>query len=120
MVGSLFIFSQTAHLATISEFIGQVTSIIFAFYTNKKWVFHHESNHPILDFFNFALGRVAFMILAIALKYWLGDLQPNLLMKLTHLNFTNSLLLLSLLIQFANILLNYLYSKFLVFRRKKV
>lgn len=118
MYGSLAILKNVSGKAAISEAIGQIVSIIFAFYTNKKWVFEHESNHVFLDFLNFAAGRVIFMVLAIVLKWWFGDVHPSILMNLFHLSFDKTMLVFSLFIQILNILLNYFYSKFLVFRKK--
>ncbi len=119
MYGSLALLTHIAGKAAISEAIGQSVSIIFAFFTNKKWVFEHESNHVFLDFINFAAGRVFFMFLAIFLKWWFGDVHPQILMNLFHLNFDNTMLLFSLIIQILNIVLNYFYSKFIVFRKNK-
>ncbi|WP_374285282.1 GtrA family protein [Lactococcus sp.] len=118
MYGSLSLLTHVAGKASISEAIGQAISILFAFYTNKKWVFEHESNHVFLDFINFAAGRVFFMLIAIVLKWWFGDVHPSILMNLLHLDFNTSMLVFSLFIQILNIVLNYFYSKFLVFRKK--
>ena len=118
---SLFALKKNgiSYFATISEAIGQIVSIIFAFFTNKKWVFRHKSNHVFHDFLNFAAGRIFFMVLAVALKWFFGDVQPNILMNLFHSSKTMMILILSFIIQVFNILLNYFYSKFLVFRKKK-
>ena len=119
MTATLFAIPKNPNVAAISETIGQVTSIVFAFWTNKKWVFKHESSHVFLDFLNFAAGRVVFMIIAIVLKWWFGDVHPSILMNLFHTNFKVTMLIFSLILQVANIVLNYFYSKFLVFRKKK-
>lgn len=119
MYGSLALLAGNPERAAISETIGQVVSIVFAFFTNKKWVFEHNSTHLIFDFFNFASGRVIFMLLAIFLKWWFGDVHPQILMQLFHLNFDHTMLAFSLIIQIVNITLNYFYSKFLVFRKNK-
>jgi putative flippase GtrA len=119
MTATLFAIPKNPNVAAISELIGQITSIIFAFFTNKKWVFEHKSNHVFLDFLNFAAGRAAFAVIAIVLKWWFGDVHPSILMNLFHLNFKWTILVFSLILQVANILLNYFYSKFLVFRKKK-
>ncbi|MDR0297084.1 MAG: GtrA family protein [Streptococcaceae bacterium] len=95
--------------ASVSEAIGQILSIIFAFFTNKKWVFEHQSTHVFLDFLNFAAGRLVFMVIAVIVKYFFGKTHPSLL----------ALNVVSLILQIANILLNYFYSKFIVFRKTK-
>lgn len=102
----------------ISEAIGQIISIIFAFFTNKIWVFKHKSTHIFRDFLNFAAGRLFFMLLAIVLKWWFIDSHPEILMDLLHLKKPVVVLTLSLAIQVLNIVLNYFYSKFIVFRKK--
>ena len=119
MYGSLKMLTGNANAAAISEFIGQAISIIFAFITNKIWVFRHKSSNLLVDFVKFAGGRIFFMVLAIALKWWFGDVHPTTLPKLFHINFDDSMLVFSLFIQILNIVLNYFYSKFLVFRHKK-
>lgn len=118
MEGSFFIFNHP-HLpaGAISETIGQVVSIIFAFFTNKIWVFEHKSEHLFLDFISFSAGRLVFMLLAIVLKWWFIDTHPEILLNLTHLSKPVVVLGLSLGIQVLNIILNYFYSKFIVFRK---
>ena len=116
---SLVLLGTISGRASLSEGIGQIISIILAFYTNKKWVFEHKCTHVWFDFFNFAAGRLIFMGLAILLKWWFGDVHPEFLMRIFHLNFNQTMLLFSLMIQVLNIILNYFYSKFLVFRKKK-
>lgn len=119
MYGSLKILGRMPNVAAISETIGQIVSIVFAFYTNKKWVFEHEGKNIVLEFFAFAAGRLFFMAVAVFLKWYFGDVEPSILQNLFHLKFDTTMLGLSLVIQVLNIVLNYFYSKFIVFRKKK-
>jgi putative flippase GtrA len=119
MYGSLKILSRVPNIAAISEAIGQIISIIFAFYTNKKWVFQHDGKNIFLEFIAFAGGRVIFMFIAVFLKWLFGDVYPQFLQNLFHLKFDTTMLALSLVIQILNIVLNYFYSKFIVFRKQK-
>jgi len=105
---------------TLSEVLGQAISIIFAFITNKIWVFEHKSDNIIRDFISFATGRLVFMFLAVALKWWFVDMHSEILTNALHMTKTNMVMALSLAIQFLNIVLNYFYSKFIVFRKRKV
>ncbi|GBG96975.1 GtrA family protein [Lactococcus termiticola] len=114
----MFATSGSSYSAPLAEAVGQIVSIIFAFWTNKKWVFEHESDHVFLDFLNFSAGRIAFMVLAVILKWWFGTVHPEILTGLIHQNFKLTMNIFSLFLQVLNILLNYFYSKFLVFRKK--
>lgn len=119
MESSFLIFNHSGLPAgAISETIGQVVSIVFAFFTNKIWVFKHKSQHIIRDFISFSAGRLFFMFLAIILKWWFIDTHPEILLNLTHLSKPVVVLVLSLGIQVLNIILNYFYSKFIVFKKK--
>ncbi|MFC4651435.1 GtrA family protein [Lactococcus nasutitermitis] len=115
----MLLMTGNAYSAPVSEAVAQLISIIFAFYTNKKWVFEHESNHAFLDFLNFSAGRLVFMALAILLKWWFGTVHPEILTHLLHTNFKVAMNIFSLFLQVVNIILNYFYSKFIVFRKSK-
>lgn len=120
MAGSLIMMDNSVpDQSAISEIIGQIAAILFAFLTNKYFVFKHKSEHVFLDFINFVGGRLIFTVLSVLVKWWLGDVQPQILMKAFHADRTAMILILSVILQALNIILNYFYSKFLVFRKKR-
>ena len=102
-----------------SETVAQSASIIFAFFTNKFFVFQHKSSHLLKDFISFVSGRLALLILSIAVNWWFIDQHPEILMDAFGINKNQLVADLNLFLQVFIIIINYLYSKFIVFRKTK-
>lgn len=98
----------------LSQLVGQITSIIFAFFTNRKWVFKQTEGNIFAQFIGFAAGRVGFAALTVLLTV------PG--VALVHFLFGTtsklSTLIYTLIMMILNILFNYFWSKLLVFRKK--
>lgn len=95
---------------TVSTVIAWVAAVLFAFVTNRKWVFHSEAvsvkeiSKEIVSFF---ACRIATGVVDWACMFVLVDLM--------HFNDV----LIKALANVLVIILNYVASKLIVFRRKK-
>ena len=93
-----------------SSIVAWFMAVLFAYLTNRRWVFHSEAETPAeigREIVSFFLCRLATGVLDWGLMWLLVD-------KL-HLND----LVMKLLVNALVILLNYVASKLLIFRRKK-
>jgi putative flippase GtrA len=101
----------------VSEIIAQGVSIIFAFFTNKLWVFERTANPLWREFSQFVLSRIFVLLLSIVANWYFVDTHPAILTHAFRLTLDQSVLILSLLLQVLTIILNYLFSKFLIFTK---
>ena len=95
---------------TVSTVIAWVAAVVFAYLTNKSWVFHSHDwslNTVFPEFTKFAGSRVFSLILVtVCIKITVEILGWNfVLMKIAT--------------SVLNIVLNYIASKLLVFKKKK-
>jgi putative flippase GtrA len=103
----------------LSEVLAQGASIIFAFFTNKFFVFQHKSQNIWREFLSFVAGRLLLLLFAIGMNAWLVDSHPEILMKAFGISKNTMVAGLNLFLQIFTIVVNYIYSKFIVFRKKK-
>lgn len=113
----MLLFSATGSGA-LSEIIAQGVSILFAFFTNKLWVFEKTSNRFLHEFIKFVLSRLLVLLLSVIVNWYFVDRHPQLLVKTLHLTLKQSVFVLSLFLQILTIILNYIFSKFLIFTKK--
>lgn len=111
------LFSTTEN-GVISEIVAQGISILFAFFTNKLWVFEKTSNRFLHEFIKFVISRLLVLLLSVIANWYFVDRHPQLLVKTLHLNLKESVFVLSLFLQVLTIILNYIFSKFLIFTKK--
>ncbi len=83
--------------------ISWVFAVIFAYYTNRKYVFESK-NKSSKEMIKFFLSRVTTLIIDMVLMY--------LLVSLLHFNDK----IIKIIVQIIIIILNYLLSKFIVFK----
>ena len=101
------IFKSSAGISTTLAFI---VSIIFAYITNKKWVFNSKTSsikELVTEIFKFISARLVTYFIDLFLMIILVD-------KLHY----NSLIC-KLLVNILVIILNYIFSKLLVFKKNK-
>ncbi len=113
-------------------FWGVVTTIVFAFWVNKYFVFSAQQSHSILvQLINFLVGRFIVALLDFGLTYVMIDCYPQFLIRLLmftkihyqtwpfHILIGNSIQLNAflsvLVIQILLIVINYVISKYIVF-----
>ena len=104
----VFMFlSNLLELGTVpANVISWFLSVLFAYFTNRKWVFKSKGDNGFKEGVAFFSGRIFTGVLDTAVMFVSVDIMGwnNLLMKIVS--------------NIVVIVLNYLISKFLVFRRK--
>lgn len=102
---SYYFYRMVINTYEINVILSWITSLLFAFYMNRKYVFKSK-NQVIKEFINFTISRLLTLFLELIFMYILVDL-----VKMNDM-FAK---LINLIIVF---ICNYLLSKFLVFRKK--
>ena len=112
-------------LYTAAQIIQWVAAVLFAFFTNRKWVFNAENQgNPLRQLVIFAGGRLATFGLDYLITYFgaigLSALFPALnavsfLGREWNVNEIGAKVIAAVVV----IVTNYFYSKYLVFRKKK-
>ncbi len=106
---TLFILVHFFHLEeNLSNAISIIAAVIFAYFTNKHFVFHTKTvglKENLSEFSKFALGRAFSMIVELVGFY--------ILCNLANIEYTISKILISIII----IILNYFISKFFAFKK---
>ena len=117
-----FVFKMLSFSAlqngVVSEVIAQTVSIIFAFVSNKFWVFEKTTNSLLQEFIKFVTSRIFVMLLSVVANWYFIDTHPSILINAFHLTLDQSVFLLTLFLQVLTIVLNYIFSKFLIFTKK--
>ena len=117
-----FVFKMLSFSAlqngVVSEVIAQTVSIIFAFVTNKFWVFEKTTNSLLQEFIKFVTSRIFVMLLSVVANWYFIDTHPSILINAFHLTLDQSVFLLTRVLQVWTIVLNYIFSKVLIFTKK--
>ena len=102
-----FLLSKLGLLTAISTVLAWILSVFFAFFTNRRYVFKAEKNAFLKQFLSFFSMRIATGILDLFAMVLFVDV----------LKFND--LLIKILSNILVIILNYIFSKFWVFKVKK-
>ena len=102
--------------ANIASTIGIILSILFAYFTNRKWVFESHANtakEKWAEFFKFILGRAFTMVVEIVGVFLLNDVFH------AFYNFGDNtgFLINKCVITVIVIILNFFISKFFAFKK---
>lgn len=102
--------------ANIASTVGIILSILFAYFTNRKWVFNSEADtirKKLIEFFKFILGRAFTMIIEIVGVFLLNDVLH------AFYNFGDNIgfLIDKCIITVIVIILNFFISKFFAFKK---
>ncbi len=89
----------------IANIISWVVGVLFAFFTNRKYVFDSNNTNKIKEFFSFVVSRISTLLADMAIM-WLG---------VSLLGFND--LLIKIISQIVVIVGNYILSKFIVFKK---
>lgn len=91
----------------VANVISWICAVTFAYFTNRKYVFESKAENKLLEAAKFVGARVTTLLIDMACM--------AVLVSLLGLNDK----LAKLLVQFIVFALNYLFSKFFVFKKKK-
>ena len=91
----------------IATIISWIISVLFAFFTNKKYVFESKNKFNLKEMISFILSRLSTLFIEMLLMYLL----------VTICKYNDKIM--KIVVQIIVIILNYLLSKFLVFKQKK-
>ena len=90
----------------INIVLSWLTSLVFAFFMNRKYVFKSKNNKIKQEFLSFTISRLLTLGMEILFMYLLVDLiQVNDLIA-------------KVIVQFLVFLTNYLFGKFIVFKKE--
>lgn len=112
------IFFAITREATISAVIASFTSIIFAFFTNDSFVFKQVRQGWFQRFVKFFIARLSTLALDLVLAYLLVTKFPQIIGQFVHQNIDAVNAIETLFSQVLIIVLNYVFSKLLVFKNK--
>ncbi|MGT2771828.1 GtrA family protein [Streptococcus marimammalium] len=120
----IYFVSRTAlflqlNQALISTLIANVIAILFAFFVNDRYVFQQAQKGRLKRLFQFFFARISTLILDGFLALFFVDYYPNLIGKFVDNDLRMVNLIETILSQIAILILNYLLSKFLIFKDKK-
>ena len=106
----LFVFTGSSQLhIQICNVISWILAVLFSFFTNKKYVFKSKAKgiSLISEMFKFYSARVATLLIEMASMWFMVDLI-NINDKISKI-----------IAQFIVLVLNYVFSKIFVFRKKE-
>ena len=112
-----FILKAICNLeANLSSTIGIISSILFAYFTNRKWVFNSAANtlkEKWFEFLKFIFGRIFTMIIEVLGVFLLNDI-----IHLFYSIFNDNIAFLAnkCIITVIVIILNFFISKFFAFK----
>ena len=106
--GTYAIFYNLCEInAALSEALSWACAVIFAYPTNKFLVFEHHGKNILKEFFSFVMSRVATGLFGIGFMWLFVDILHG-----------NSLLM-KALSSIVVLVLNYVFSKLITFRKSK-
>ncbi|MDY3041993.1 GtrA family protein [Streptococcus pluranimalium] len=112
----MFSLSQQATLATI---IANAIAILFAFFTNDSIVFKQKKAGWQKRLVSFVGARLFTLLIDLVLAVTFVEKFPNLIGQFVNHDLARVNLIESLMAQVIIIIINYVISKFLVFKNKK-
>lgn len=110
-----FVYQLTGQ-ATLSAGVANIMAILFAFITNDQFVFSQKMQGWFKRFWRFILVRLSTLVLDLALAYFLVEKYPHLIGHFVGNDLENINKVESVFAQVLIIVLNYLFSKYLIFR----
>lgn len=119
--------SSTSYFAlyTAAQLIQWVCAVLFAFFTNKKWVFTDADKAPLVrQLLTFSAGRLVTLgldyVITLGLTFLLGALLPSLLsVFFLEKDWNLCEIAAKLVAAFVVVVSNYVIGKLMVFRKKK-
>lgn len=114
----LVIFALTQS-ATTSAIVANVIAIVFAFFTNDYFVFNQVRTGWFNRFVKFFVARLSTLALDLILAYLLVTKFPHIIGQFVNDNISLVNMIETVFSQVLIIVLNYVFSKLLIFKDKK-
>ena len=91
----------------IAIIISWIVAVIFAYFTNRKFVFESKNQNKLKEFISFVVARIATLLLEMFIMWFFVTLlKPDL-----------CVVIFTLVAQVAVIIGNYIFSKLFVFKK---
>ena len=95
----------------IAIIISWIVAVIFAYFTNRKFVFESKNENKLKEFINFVVARIATLLLEMFIMWFF--------VTLLKLNSDLYIVIFTLVAQVSAIIGNYIFSKLFVFRKDR-
>ena len=95
----------------IAIIISWIVAVIFAYFTNRKFVFESKNQNKLKEFISFVVARIATLLLEMFIMWFF--------VTLLKLNSDNWVLVFTLVCQVLVTIFNYILSKLFVFKKEK-
>ena len=95
----------------IAIIISWIVAVIFAYFTNRKFVFESKNENKLKEFINFVVARIAKLLLEMFIMWFF--------VTLLKLNSDLYIVIFTLVAQVSVIIGNYIFSKLFVFRKDR-
>ena len=99
--------SKNAFELQLSVAISWVVAVLFSYLLNRFYVFNSKNDNVVLELVNFFSSRIITLIIETVLMWFLITLQK-----------LDRIIVITILIQIVIIILNYIFSKIFVFKKK--
>ena len=93
----------------LSIIISWILAVLFAYFTNRKFVFESKSSKKIKEFINFIVARLSTLVLEMAIMWFF--------VTLLKLNSDLYVVIFTIITQVAVVIGNYIFSKLFVFKK---
>lgn len=113
------LFILTRHV-TFAVLVSNVTAVIFAFFTNDRFVFVQERKGWFIRFVKFFIARLSTLVLDLALAYLLVEKFPQIIGQFVNNDVIWVNRIETIVAQVLIMVTNYVISKWLVFKDRKI
>lgn len=93
----------------ISIVISWIAAVLFAYFTNRKYVFESKNKNKLKEFINFVVARISTLLLEMLIMWFF--------VTLLKLNSDLYVIIFTVIAQVAVIVGNYVFSKLFVFKK---
>ena len=95
----------------IAIIVSWIVAVIFAYFTNRKFVFESKNQNKLKEFMSFVVARIATLLLEMFIMWFF--------VTLLKLNSDLYVVIFTLVAQVSVIIGNYIFSKLFVFRKDR-
>lgn len=93
----------------IAVVISWIAAVLFAYFTNRKFVFESKNQNKLKEFISFIISRVSTLLLEMLIMWFF--------VTLLKLNSDSYVVIFTIISQIAVIIGNYIFSKLFVFKK---